>query len=155
KLGPIWLLVAISACGRAPEPEKPKEPIVTLVAVDWSALPGWLSDDPSPALVAFRRSCSSLPRRDAGAHMGRPGGSGKVRDWLPVCQAAAGIGSDAPAARQFFEASFVPFAVMSDGKAEGLFTGYYEPLLNGSRSPDGRYRVPLHGRPADLVSVDL
>jgi membrane-bound lytic murein transglycosylase A len=155
KLWPVCLLVAVGACGRAPGPEKPKEPVVTLVAVSWSALPGWSSDDPGPALAAFRTSCSTLLRRDPGADVGRSNWSGKVRDWLPACQGAAEIGSDARSARQFFETSFIPFAVMSDGKAEGLFTGYYEPLLNGSRSPDGRYHVPLHGRPADLVSVDL
>jgi membrane-bound lytic murein transglycosylase A len=37
----------------------------------------------------------------------------------------------------------------------GLFTGYYEPELSGSRKPKGRFRTPLYSRPSDLVSVDL
>lgn len=36
-----------------------------------------------------------------------------------------------------------------------MFTGYYEPELRGSRTRGGRYTVPLYGRPADLVTVDL
>jgi membrane-bound lytic murein transglycosylase A len=149
----IGLLLLAAGCGRAPE--KPKEPEVKLQGVEWSAVPGWAADDPRPALAAFRTSCSALAKRDPGADMGRPTWSGKVRDWLPVCQGAAAAGSDAGSARQFFETSFAPFAVASDGEAQGLFTGYYEPLLNGSRTPGERYSVPLHGRPMDLVSVDL
>ena len=45
---------------------------------------------------------------------------------------------------------------MSDqGNPVGLFTGYYEPVLYGSRHPDAHYRVPLHAPPADLLRVDL
>jgi membrane-bound lytic murein transglycosylase A len=38
---------------------------------------------------------------------------------------------------------------------EVLFTGYFEPLLQGSRKADARYPVAIHGRPADLVEIDL
>ncbi len=38
---------------------------------------------------------------------------------------------------------------------EVLFTGYYEPLLEGSREASARYPIPIHGRPADLVDIDL
>lgn len=36
-----------------------------------------------------------------------------------------------------------------------LFTGYYEPVLNGSLTRTERYRYPLYRRPDDLVEVDL
>ncbi len=36
-----------------------------------------------------------------------------------------------------------------------LFTGYFEPLLKGSRIPEGPYRYPVYGRPEDLAVVDL
>ncbi len=35
----------------------------------------------------------------------------------------------------------------------GLLTGYFEPIVDGSRTPDHRFRVPLHRRPPDLVNV--
>ena len=58
-------------------------------------------------------------------------------------------------ARRFFEAWFQPFEVTSEDQAEGLFTGYYEPLLHGSKRKGGSYGVPLHLPPDDLVKVDL
>ena len=42
-----------------------------------------------------------------------------------------------------------------DGGDEGLVTGYYEPLLRGSRKPSARYRYPLYGVPDDLLVIDL
>ncbi|BBO70235.1 hypothetical protein DSCA_41650 [Desulfosarcina alkanivorans] len=36
-----------------------------------------------------------------------------------------------------------------------LFTGYYEPLLNGSLAPDERYRYPVYTLPEDLMVIDL
>jgi membrane-bound lytic murein transglycosylase A len=36
-----------------------------------------------------------------------------------------------------------------------LFTGYYEPHLSGSLTPDARYRYPVHAMPADLMVIDL
>jgi len=36
-----------------------------------------------------------------------------------------------------------------------LFTGYYEPHLKGSRTPDARYRYPVYARPSDLMVIDL
>ena len=58
-------------------------------------------------------------------------------------------GDDA-AAREFFQKGFIPFAVADYGKAEGLFTGYYEVELNGSRQRHGRYRTPLYRKPSDF-----
>lgn len=38
---------------------------------------------------------------------------------------------------------------------EVLFTGYYEPLLEGSRARQQQNQYPVYGRPKDLVAVDL
>src|SRR5262249_7337792 len=49
-----------------------------------------------------------------------------------------------------------PFQVLNaDGTEEGLITGYYEPLLRGSRKPGARYRFPVFGVPDDLLVIDL
>lgn len=80
---------------------------------------------------------------------------GTVRDWREPCAAAAAVPSDDTAARAYFERWFVPYLAGNNGKPDGLFTGYYEPELKGSRARGGRYVVPLYGRPADLVTVDL
>jgi len=60
-------------------------------------------------------------------------------------------GDDA-AARRFFETEFVPMAVADYGEHEGLFTGYFEIELNGSRHRHGRYQTPIYRRPPDLGS---
>jgi membrane-bound lytic murein transglycosylase A len=76
---------------------------------------------------------------------------GGVGDWRGLCQAAADLPpGDDIAARRFFEAGFVPLSVGDYGKAEGLFTGYYEIELNGSRQKHGRYQMPIYRKPPDL-----
>jgi membrane-bound lytic murein transglycosylase A len=63
---------------------------------------------------------------------------------------------DREAARRFFETAFTPYRVTDEGGgAEGLITGYYEPLLRGSRRPSARYRYPVYAVPDDLLVVEL
>jgi len=62
-------------------------------------------------------------------------------------------GDDA-AARAFFESTFRPFEVLSNDRAEGLFTGYYEPELRGSRQCRAPYTVPLYRLPPELAVRD-
>jgi membrane-bound lytic murein transglycosylase A len=119
-----------------PPPEGEAEERRVLTPATFADLPGWKEDDPSAALAAFLRSCRRLRSEP---------------DWRPVCDAAAQAGS----ARTFFESNFQPFVVSAGNDPEGLFTGYYEPLLQGSRKRSDRYRVPLYVRPPDLVMVDL
>jgi len=64
-------------------------------------------------------------------------------------------GSLADDARQFFERDFAPYSVSAGEVRDGLFTGYYEPQLHGSRSQHGAYHTPVYGLPLDLVTVDL
>jgi len=133
----------------APEPapelaptQQPQPRSQTFQATDWGVLPDWGSDRLAEALPALLLSCGSLKSQP---------------EWQPVCAAAAQIpGENAAAVRQFFESSFVPYAVHNvDGSAEGLVTGYYEPLLRGSRAPSKTYRFPVYGVPDDLLVVDL
>lgn len=113
-----------------------------LAAVGFADLPQWTNDDHASALAAFVRGCEALAARDA---------------WRAACAAARKVPAVNPsAARRYFEANFQPFrALDADGGSEGLVTGYYEPLLHGSRTPSTRYRFPLYGVPDDLLVVDL
>lgn len=78
---------------------------------------------------------------------------GRIDGWRALCHAAEALpeGDDA-AARRFFETGFVPLAVFDYGKPEGLFTGYFEIELNGSRQRHGRYQTPIYRKPPDLGS---
>ena len=46
-------------------------------------------------------------------------------------------------------------SVGSDGRGTVLYTGYYEPILEGSLTPNEKYRWPLYERPDDLMKIDL
>lgn len=156
-LAATGLLQAVTGCGIAPSrpgdrtvvpgqtpptPSTPSPAVVnpTLVPVDFSALPGWDDDDVAAAFVVFVRSCPALRAKP---------------EWAAVC-AEAPAGADATAQRRYFESAFEPRQVVAgDGRAEGLLTGYYEPLLHGSRTRDQRYRHPLYAVPDDLIVVDL
>jgi len=73
-----------------------------------------------------------------------------VRDWRGLCEAATALPpQDDAAARRFFETSFIPLSVSDYGASEGLFTGYYEIELNGSRQQRGRYQTPIYRRPPE------
>lgn len=115
---------------------------VSFEPVRFADLPGWETDDHSAALVAFLKSCDVLTTRsaDAGADIGRLVGEARSAD------------GSAPAARRFFESWFTPHRVLHS-RSNGLLTGYYEPVLPGSRTRHGRYQVPIYRRPADLVNL--
>ncbi len=122
---------------------------VTFQAVPFSALPGWEEDDHVAAFEAFLKSGErlakaaddgSLPDRDRWACL-----LGIIRKALDL----PGLANDA---RAFFETHFVPHRVVH-ARSHGLLTGYYEPVLAGSRLPDGRYHVPIYRRPPDLVNL--
>ena len=160
RLGMAGLLVSlalgISACERAPE--EPAPPFaITPVAFD--ALDGWPDPAPEEALSALQRSCRPILARDPAAAFADEPLAGRNADWQSICRAAGALSDGgavptAEQARSFFESWFQPYRVTGDGSTEGLFTGYYEPLLTGSleQSQNG---VPLRRAPGDIVTVDL
>jgi len=111
--------------------------------VAWSELPGWATDNQSEAWHAFQNGCVKLATRDA--------------SWATICQAAQTLPMpDDTQARQFFEQHFRAHEMIGPGgRSQGLITGYYEPILNGSLTQDARFRYPLYRRPDNLVTVDL
>ena len=142
--GFLLVCLLVTGCSK-PEPEdlSPR-----LIKTSFDELPGWRDDDPAPALRAFLRSCDKLAAAPAERDLGL---AGSVGDWQAVCLHAR----EAKDARTFFETRMVPWRVRFGDEQKGLFTGYYEPLLYGSRELDARFDVPLRARPTDLVSVDL
>lgn len=114
-------------------------------------LSGWQQDNHGAALGAFQRSCTKLMALAPDTTVGTDLLAGKASIWHKVCEDAQAISaSDALGARSFFERQFVPFAVGINGSRSGKFTGYYEPLLKGSRTKQAGYGEPVYGKPADL-----
>ncbi len=117
---------ACPVCPGVP-PEKPK--VSTLAPVAFADLPGWGQDDLVAAWPAFRASCRALRFRDA---------------WREACARAEALDDpDGAAIRAYFETHFVPYRVANgDGATQGLVTGYYEPVLRGSRERSAPLPLP-------------
>ncbi len=88
-------------------------------------LDGWAADDHGAALEVFRNTCRDL----------------KDPDWSALCNVAAEAGD----ARQFFELFFRP--VLITNETDGLFTGYFEPELDGAPYRTERFRYPIYKMP--------
>ena len=129
-----------------PPPSAPSPPRAVLSPTTYDALPGWRTDRVADAWPAFRIGCKALLARPRTQPL-----------WQAPCAAADAVdAADAPAVRRFFEANFTPYRVRaSDGSEEGLVTGYYEPLLHGSRTQSAQYPQPLYAPPDDLLIVEL
>ncbi len=130
----------LEPCPKCPAPPaKPTPETAVYLEYAYDALPGWPSAGLEQSLKAFLAGCP------------RPG------SLAAACEAARLVPpGDGAAARAFFEATFAPYAlVSSEGADSGLITGYYEPILEGSRVRSERFRHPIFGVPDDLVVVDL
>ena len=130
------------------------------VSVSYAELPGWSNDDLRNVWVTFIRNCRGLMRPTSGnlAVSARSA----PRAWQPVCAAAADPArapnaNDAESVRRFIQAWLTPWRLQSaEGKpASNTVTGYYEPLVMGSRKKGGPYQWPLYTVPADLLTIDL
>ena len=111
----------------------------------WSDLPGWSDDDLLAAWPAFLQSCRGMT--------GRP----HWPQWSSICADARALSVNEPrTVRQFFETRLEPYLLTNpDGSTSGLVTGYYEPLLRGSRTRTATYAQPVLGVPPDLLTIDL
>jgi membrane-bound lytic murein transglycosylase A len=149
----IGFLVGLGACAPMVPPDR-----VALTPVDFQDLPGWRKDKIHEAAAALARSCLVLAKKPAAAAIGPHGFAGRAADWRVPCRAIgaqARLRNDADGARRFFERYFRAYAVRGAEGHDGLFTGYFEITLKGSRRPTARYNVPLYARPPDLVMADL
>jgi len=151
-------LSALAACAPSVTPPAPQPPSDKLVLqpVSFAALEHWNASDPRAAHAAFAASCARLMQRSDAEPFGGNAGYGTVADWKPACAASLNSADMSEAgARGFFAQWFTPAMATNNGNEVGLFTGYYEPELNGSRKKQGRFQTPLLARPDDLVMVDL
>lgn len=122
--------------------------------VTFADLPGWAQDDHLAAFTTFLKSCERVvanARDKAAADKGPAPPTALVAACSEARRIAGEIkGKDR--ARAFFERHFTPSAVENKIKP-GLLTGYYEPVLKASRTPQGPYQTPIYKRPADLATI--
>jgi membrane-bound lytic murein transglycosylase A len=127
-------------------PGKPASMLVTdyslLKPGRWEDIEGFQQDDLAQAWPAWLLSCSALKNRS---------------EWQSVCEAAERLDNpDHAVAKAYFHEYFNVYqATNADDTDSGMVTGYYQPLLKGSRQKSDRYPYPLYTRPDDLITVDL
>ncbi len=153
--GVVWLAAGVAAAASGAHGQSIgsqtidplKIPDSQLEPVKWSELDGWAADDHGAAFTVFQTSCEPFNRQR------------QLRDMRPVatalkdvCRRVARVGAlKGDKARAFFEENFRPVRIAKLGETNGLLTGYYEPIVDGSRMPNPQFHVPLYRRPRDLV----
>jgi len=133
----FFLLFIITGC--APKYNKEFQNIskANLKQSSWSDLKDFQSDDLTLSLEVFKKACV---------------GSKKYNTFKNVCEKAMSASN----AKMFFQENFTPFKLHDEDHSEqGLITGYYEPLLNGSVIKTGKFKYPIYKIPNDLIIVDL
>lgn len=138
---------AVPTCPLPVEPGKEvPPPAAPFRAAQWSDLPDWSRDDTAAAWPALLASCKALRVPEVKAA------------WREVCEAAQSVPAQPAAAqvREFLEGALIPWQVVNpDASTQGLITGYYEPLIRGSRWKSAKFPVPVLGVPDDLLVLDL
>lgn len=113
----------------------------------WEDVDGFQRDNLSLAWPAWMQSCSTLVNKPI---------------WQKACSAAMQLNSQttnnpgSDAVQTYFKQYFSVYRTTNiDGTDSGLITGYYQPLLKGSRTKSAQYPNPLYERPNDLITVEL
>ncbi|MBD3665220.1 murein transglycosylase A [Sulfitobacter aestuariivivens] len=102
---------------------------VSFQVLSFDQLDGWDNDNHGKALSVFLNTCRDM----------------KDPDWRAVCSYA----STDPEPKQFFELFFRP--VLIEDENDALFTGYFEPELEGDLYPSARYRYPVYKLPPEAL----
>jgi membrane-bound lytic murein transglycosylase A len=143
----LFLLAALAACSTSVPPVSTGDEL-TLKPTSFRSILGWDADDHSAALVAFVLSCSEFAQENDGAATGQGELLAPVSVWKGVCRQAELVPpGDRVLAKQFFERAFVPFKASNGGNSTGLFTGYYEAALMGSRTQHRPFVYPIYASP--------
>jgi membrane-bound lytic murein transglycosylase A len=132
---------ACPVCPGVVPPMPPKPPAKPLQEARWEDVKGWNDDNLAEAHGALLSSCGVLVKQPV---------------WRTVCEEVRALPAENAVLRAFFEGRFRPWRVVNpDETREGLVTGYYEPLLRGSRERSKSTPHAIYGVPDDLLVVDL
>ncbi len=159
-LGIATLLLTACATNK-PVDDKPLDTVddkkeLTLTPQNFSSLPGWNAENFIDFAQSYNRSCDRILKKKSQSNFGRNDLFGRFQNWQIACRKFQKIDqSNAQKIRQFFEQNFMPYSVAAGNDTQGLFTGYFEASLRGSRYRHGPYQTPLRARPDDLVMLQL
>ncbi|WP_248806420.1 murein transglycosylase A [Pseudomonas sp. MWU13-2100] len=136
----LCVLALLAGCNRK-EPPAPPAPVMTYLKADWQALPTVSDADLQAGFTSWRSACARL-KADA--------------NWGPTCLAAVNVANTPAAIRDFLQQNLEVYGLRSaQNSADGLITGYYEPVYPGSLIQTAKATVPVYGVPDDLIIVQL
>jgi membrane-bound lytic murein transglycosylase A len=130
----------------------PREPLkiadTQLETIEWGEIDGWGEDNHATAFRAFLKSCKTVIVGTSSPHAGQP----FFTALQSVCRRALKTPRrDRAAARIFFEKNFRPMRIARLGVGFGFLTGYYEPIIEGSRVKSAEFNVPLYRMPGEVA----
>ncbi|MBN6714738.1 MltA domain-containing protein [Pseudomonas capsici] len=140
-VAPLALL--LTACDVSEKPTKTTPPHTSYNKSTWDALPAVSDSDLQAGFASWRSACTRLKADPV---------------WAETCSAAASLPASPGAAeiRAFLQSSLQVYSLRNDsGSADGLITGYYEPVYPGSLKQTAQASVPVYGIPDDLIVVNL
>ena len=147
------LLTVVTGCSQI-DTEKRLSDRPLFVATDIDSLPGWKNDKVLNAFPALQKSCRSilkkLNRRQSSKKKLK-----KHSSWQNVCDQITTNSFGEDSFRDFLKSKFNAYQIRYRGSDEGLFTGYYEPTLDGSLKLSREYKTPIYPKPTDLIHVNL
>ncbi len=131
------LLFLLFGCEQKRIIKKPEISKAYLQKTDWKYLDGFEDDDLQKAFEVFKKDCKA---RRVNRHLKK------------VCKKTV----DFEDGKQFFKTNFSPYKLFNKNKNDnGLITGYYEPILNGSLTKTKIFKYPIYKTPKDLITVRL
>jgi membrane-bound lytic murein transglycosylase A len=142
------ILVAAACAARAEEREPMKLPDTQLEPITWAEIDGWAEDDHDAAFAAFLNSCRAILRGTKAQREARP----VYGALYEACRKAVAAKPHKPGeAWAFFEQNFRPVRIAPLGESDGFLTGYYEPIVEGSRKQVDGFDYPLYRKPPNLL----
>lgn len=125
-------------CSAKQEEELPKQKEAIAVKeskkTQFDYMNGFYEDDLDLALNVFKKACTKSARKDL---------------FKQVCFNSQYYNNG----KEFFTKYFTPRVMVSNSGDKGLITGYFEPLLYGSRTQDDFYKYPVYKTPKDLITI--
>jgi membrane-bound lytic murein transglycosylase A len=134
-------------------PPPPAAPKIYYELRTFDDLKGWGGDRVADVIPAFAKSCARIKDDDEPITLGLVVVT--AADRKKACAAVLDAGPSSKDIQAAVEINYQPLSVIGEGKAEGMFTGYYEAALRGSLQREGAYQHPLYGVPKSLINVSL
>jgi len=152
----VLLVILISGCLFSSRISFRGKGDIILQQSDFASLPQWKNSKSNYklALLSFINSCNKFAKMAENREIGNKITNISVKDFRDVCDIAHVIKTmEDKYAKNFFENWFTPFIVKNKhGNSNGLFTGYYEATLYGSKEKSERYKYPIYKKPKELTS---